>query len=113
MADGLDLLPRHRAAIRALLAQHLPEVEVWVYGSRADGRSHGGSDLDLVLRAPGLVPIPARRLARLRGALQDSRIPFLVETHDWARMPAEFRGRIEAAHIVLVGGTVTGDGTES
>ena len=101
MADGLDLLPRHRRAIQALLARHLPDVEVWVFGSRVDGRSHGGSDLDLVLRAPGLVPIPVARLARLTEALRDSNIPFLVEAHDWARLPAAFRRRIKRNHIVL------------
>lgn len=105
MTDGLDLLPRHRAAIQVLLARHLADVEVWAYGSRADGRSHGGSDLDLVLRAPGLVPIPMERLARLQEALRDSHIPFVVEAHDWARLPPAFRRRIERNHVVLCGGS--------
>ena len=101
MTDDLELHPRHRRTIRALLAKHLPEAEVWAHGSRIDGRGHAGSDLDLVLRGPGLLPIPADRLARLREALSDSRIPFLVETHDWARLPAGFRRRIERKHVVL------------
>lgn len=101
MTDGLDLLPRHRRTIQALLAKHLPEAEVWAHGSRIDGRGHAGSDLDLVLRGPGLLPIPADRLARLREAFRDSRIPFLVEAHDWARLPAGFRHRIERKHVVL------------
>lgn len=50
MTDRLDLLPRHRRIIKELLIRHLPDVELWVYGSRMDGRSHGGSDLDLVQR---------------------------------------------------------------
>lgn len=104
MADRLDLLPRHRRAIQSLLARHLPEVEVWAYGSRIDGRSHSGSDLDLVLRAPGLLPIPAEGLARLREALRDSNVPFLVEAHDWAILPRGFRRRIERKHVVLCEG---------
>lgn len=103
MADGLDLPPRHRATIQALLARHLPEVEAWAYGSRMAGRSHAGSDLDLVLRGPGLQPIPADRLARLREAFRESRIPFLVEARDWALLPAGFRRRIERKHVVLYG----------
>ena len=101
MTDGLDLSPAHRAEIRRLAARHLPEAEVWAYGSRIDGGSHAGSDLDLVLRGPGLLPIPADRLARLREAFRDSRIPFLVEAHDWAHLPAGFRQGIERKHVVL------------
>ena len=102
MTDGLDLRPRHRDAVRALLARHLPEVEVWAYGSRTDGRSHGGSDLDLVLRAPGLTPISRKKLARLKEAFRDSTIPFLVEAHDWALLPQAFRSQIERKHVVLI-----------
>lgn len=101
MTDGLDLHPRHRHAIQALVARHLPEVEVWAYGSRTDGRGHGGSDLDLALRAPGLAPISRKKLARLKEAFRDSSIPFLVEAHDWALLPRAFRRRIEQKHVVL------------
>ena len=87
MADRLHLSPRHRAAIEALLRSHVPEVEVWAYGSRVTGRSHDGSDLDLVLRAPGLQEIPAAAMADLADSIRDSAIPFLVEAHDWARLP--------------------------
>ena len=59
MADRLHLLPKHRWALEALLRKYLPDVEVWAYGSRVNGRSHGGSDLDLVLRGPSLKEIPS------------------------------------------------------
>jgi len=61
MADRLQIKPRHRAAVERLLSEHLPGVEAWAYGSRASGRSHDGSDLDLALRGPGLLEIPAAR----------------------------------------------------
>ena len=54
MTERLHLSPKHRAVLEALLREHMPGVEVWAYGSRVDGRSHDGSDLDLVLRGPGL-----------------------------------------------------------
>ena len=62
MTDRLYLLPKHRRALEALLQKHLPDVEVWAYGSRVNGRSHDGSDLDLVLRGPGLKEIPSGQL---------------------------------------------------
>ena len=97
----LHLKPRHRAAIEALLKEHLPEVEAWAYGSRVNGRSHDDSDLDLALRGPGLARIDASRLIGLTEALRDSTIPFLVEAHDWACLPESFHREIEREHVVL------------
>ena len=100
-AGRLHLTAGHRAIVEALLRQHLPEVEVWAYGSRVNGLSHDGSDLDLVLRGPGLGRIDASRLADLEKALRDSTIPFLVEARDWARLPESFRREIEREYVVL------------
>ena len=101
MVKGLHLPPRHRKEIVALLHKYLPGVEVWVYGSRVNGRSHEGSDLDLVLRGPRLAEIDTSRLADFIEALQDSTIPFLVEARDWARLPKSFHSEIEREHVVL------------
>lgn len=101
MADRVDLEPRHRLVLAALLREHLPEVEVWAYGSRVNGRNHPGSDLDLVLRAPGLAEIPLSRLEGFEEALRESSLPFLVEARDWARLPERFRREIERRHVVL------------
>ena len=98
----LHLSARDRARIEALLRKHLPGVDVWAYGSRVSGRSHDGSDLDLVLRGPGLGKIDVSRLADLEDALRESTIPFLVELHDWARLPKGFHPEIERLHVVLV-----------
>ena len=51
MADRMQIAPRHRRILEALLRKHLPGVEVWAYGSRVNDRGHDGVDLDLVLRA--------------------------------------------------------------
>ena len=96
----MHLAARHQANIKALLKQYLPDVEVWAYGSRVNGRSHDGSDLDIVLRGPGLTRIDAVRLADLVEALRDSRLPFLV-VHDWARLPESFHQEIEREYVVL------------
>ena len=111
-ADRLRLSPRHRAQLVALLREHLPGVEVWAYGSRITGESHDGSDLDLVLRAPGLQKIPVGRLSDLWEALRESTIPFLVEARDWARLPEGFHGEIERDYVVLVKETKQHDDNE-
>lgn len=102
MTDRLRLLPRHRGILTALLRKYLPDTEVWAYGSRVNGRGHDGSDLDLVLRAPGRQEIPLKRLRDFEEAVRESTIPFLVEARDWARVPERFRREIEREHVVLV-----------
>ncbi len=101
MTDSLDLPPRYRRIVEALLREHVPEAEVWAYGSRVNGESHEGSDLDLVVRDPDLKRIPSGPLADLIEALEDSNVPILVQTHDWARLPESFHWEIERDYVVL------------
>ena len=111
MTRQLDVKPRHQEQIERLLRGHLPGVEVWAYGSRVNGRSHEGSDLDLVLRSPGLVKIDPSQLAEFNEAVQESTIPFLIEARDWARLPDSFQREIEREYVVLVAaGSETFDG---
>ena len=79
MSDGLHLSLDHRGVLEALLGEHLPDVEVWAYGSRVNGRSHAGSDLKLMLRGPALEEIPPEQLAAFADAVRDSAIPFVVD----------------------------------
>ena len=101
MTERLDLPCRYRRQIEALLRKHLPGVEVWAYGSRVNGRSHPGSDLDLALRSPTLKPLPDTLLREFTVALERSNIPILVQAHDWARLPESFHREINRNHVVL------------
>ncbi len=103
MIDRLNLSNRYREQLEALLREHVPDVEVWAYGSRVSGESHEGSDLDLVLRGPALEPLGAEFLD-LTEALEQSNIPILVQAHDWARLPESFHKEIERDYVVLLKG---------
>ena len=100
MTDRLDLPCRYRDQLKALLREHVPDVEVWAYGSRVNGESHAGSDLDLVLRSPTLEPLGGEYLD-LTEALAESNIPILVQVHDWARLPESFHREIERDYVVV------------
>lgn len=100
MNDTLALKSHWRAAIDDLLRKHLPQCEVWAYGSRVTGQHHDASDLDLVVRAPALKPV-GPPLDSLREALRNSNVPILVQVHDWARLPESFHQEIEQRHIVI------------
>lgn len=95
MIGHLHLSPNHRGVLEAPFREHLPDVEVWAYGSQINGRFPAGGGLNLVLRGPGLKRIPVRRLANFMDAVRDSAIPSLVDVLDWARLPEEFRQGIE------------------
>ncbi len=100
MIDRLDLPSRYRRMVEALLSEHVPQAEVWAYGSRVNGRNHDGSDLDLVLRSPSLEPLGGEFLD-LMEAFRESNIPILVQTHDWAGLPKSFHQEIERDYVVV------------
>ena len=100
MTDRLDLPPRYRRPLEALLREHVPDAEVWAYGSRINGESHEASDLDLVLRGPGLEPLD-NGFADLLEAIEQSNIPILVQAQDWAGLPESFHREIERDYVVV------------
>ncbi len=100
MTDKLDLPRRYRDQLGALLREYVPDAEVWAYGSRVTGKSHDGSDLDLVLRSPTLEPL-AEGFFDLLEAIEKSNIPILVQAHDWARLPESFHREIEREYVVV------------
>ena len=100
MTDRLALPRRYRDQLEALLREHVPGVEVWAYGSRVNGDSHDGSDLDLVLRGPSLEPLDGGFYDFLE-AIEKSNIPILVQAHDWAMLPESFHREIERDYMVV------------
>jgi predicted nucleotidyltransferase len=101
MLPGIDLDPVHLEILMDLLRLHLKAAEVWAFGSRINGQGHPGSDLDLVVRSLTNLQEPQSNLSNLRRALRESRLPFLIDLHDWARLPTAFRDEIEKNHRVL------------
>ena len=100
MTDRLDLPCRYRERLQELLKDHVPDAEVWAYGSRVNGESHEASDLDLVIRGPALEPLGAEFL-NLVEAIEKSSIPILVELLDWARLPESFHKEIQRDYVVV------------
>lgn len=100
MTDRLDLPNRYRSELETLLERHVPDAEVWAYGSRVNGESHDGSDLDLVLRGPNLEPLGGSYYDLLE-AIERSSIPILIQAHDWAALPESFHWEIERDYVVV------------
>lgn len=104
MSERLELSEKHRKMVETLLDEHVPGIEVWAYGSRVNGRSHAGSDLDLVLRTTKSRPMSEAKMRAVENAFKDSNLPFLVDVHDWSDLPDRFHSEIERNHVILIAG---------
>jgi len=102
MSNALNLKEKHRQILENLVRHYLPEINVWIYGSRINGRSHDGSDLDLVLRSSNLTPIDSKKFHAFIEALRKSNIPFLVNAQDWATLPEHFQREIQRNYTIFL-----------
>lgn len=98
----LNLRPEWLDTVRRLIVLHVPEAEVFAYGSRVNGTCHDGSDLDLLVRNPNDPAQPLSGVTALREALSESNLPILVDVMDWARIPDNFRNEINQSPKILI-----------
>ena len=103
----LDLRPDsdYLAIVQEILRRHVPDREVWAFGSRVRGTARDASDLDLCIR--GDESMGFERLGRLRDAFSASVLPFRVDVVDWATTAEGFRGIVERDRVVVQ--SVSGD----
>lgn len=87
-----------------MLKAHVPESEVWAYGSRVSGGMQECSDLDVVLRNPADLKQDVQDWYALKEALQGSTVPILVDLHLWSRLPPAFHRNIERDYVVVQAG---------
>jgi predicted nucleotidyltransferase len=99
--NRLKISAEQLTALNRILAEHIPTSEVWAYGSRVTGNGHEGSDLDLVLRNPDGLDLPVSGSSELKEAITQSRLPMLVDIHQWAQLPESFKKNIEHDHVVI------------
>ena len=99
MKRTIDITSEQRKTLLALLARHLPDTTVWVYGSRVQWTARPQSDLDMVVFAS---PSQNDRVSALREALEESNLPFRVDLFVWDNIPEQFHKHIEAEYAVLV-----------
>jgi len=86
--------PEHLAIIKEILLEFLPGVEVRAFGSRVNGGFKDWSDVDLVI--VGSAPLDPKTLTRLKGAFEESDLPYRVDLLDWHNISPEFRELIQA-----------------
>ncbi len=95
----IDLTKQQVELVRSILAENLPGIRVWAFGSRVRGNSKPFSDLDLALMTEK--PVPLLTLGKLREAFSDSDLPFMVDLVDWASIDEAFRKVIQSSYWEL------------
>lgn len=102
----LFLPDRYLQQVKAILAEHIPEAEVWAYGSRVNGDYYDASDLDLVVHFPSDQLRDPFKLASVREAFSESNVPIIVQLVDWDRIPQAFKDEILVRYAVVQEGKV-------
>ena len=97
----LHLPERYLQMVQAILQTHLPNAEVWAYGSRVNGDYYEASDLDLVVRQPEDLSRQQINLDEVIDAFSESNLPIIVQLVDWARIPASFHDEIMAKYALI------------
>ena len=85
--------------VQGILRAHVPQYEVWAFGSRAKWVAKPYSDLDLAVITDQ--PLSLNMQAALTDAFAESDLPWRVDVVDWASTSAAFRQIIERDRVVV------------
>jgi UPI00006A2470 related cluster len=95
----IDIHPDHWKIVQRILQKHVPDLEVWAFGSRAKGSAKEFSDLDLAIITDE--PLPIDTSAALNKSFSDSDLPWKVEVADWSSVSGFHRSVIENSRVVV------------
>lgn len=100
---AIDIRPEQWTIVQSILRRHVPDREVWAFGSRARRTAKPYSDLDLVVL--GEQPLGLALSAALSDDFSESDLPWRVDVVDWATTSETFRRIIEKDRVVLLSPT--------
>jgi type I restriction enzyme S subunit len=95
----IHVLPDLWVIVRDILQKHVPQYEVWAFGSRVTGTTKPYSDLDLAIISD--TPLSSQTSAALADDFSESDLPWRVDVLDWATTSPTFRKIIERDKVVL------------
>lgn len=85
----IDIRPDHWRIVQRILQEHVPDLEVWAFGSRAKWSSKEFSGLDLAIVTDE--PLPLDISAALNKAFSESDLRWRVDVVDWANVENKFK----------------------
>ncbi len=102
MKEKLDIRPDHLNIVKSILRRRLPgDVDVWVFGSRANRPAKVYSDLDLALEQKAGKALSAKLRMTLECDFEESDLPWKVDVIDFNCASSEFKKVIEKGKVKL------------
>ena len=98
-APLIDIREDHWDIVQGILQKHVPQYEVWAFGSRAKWTAKQYSDLDLAIITDK--PLSLDVSASLSDDFSESDLPYKVDIVDWATTSESFRKIIEWDKVVV------------
>jgi len=98
---SLDVSPVNLEIVRAVLQRHVPNAEVWAFGSRVTGKAKAYSDLDLCIDAGQALGLDVG--SALAEGFAESDLPWKVDIVDWHTTSDAFRKLIEQNRLLISG----------
>lgn len=95
----LDLRLDQLQIVQTILQKHVPQYDVWAFGSRAKWTAKDYSDLDLCIFSDQ--PLSFKILGALNEDFAESDLPWKVDVVDWATTSESFRKIIERDKVVV------------
>ncbi len=95
----IDVRLDHWEIVRNILQKHLPNYEVWAFGSRAKWTAKEYSDLDLAVITD--IPLSLEVMTHVSDDLSESDLPWRVDIIDWATTSESFRKIIAQDKVVV------------
>lgn len=96
--NNLFIEPEYLRMLKDILNSYCPDADIWAYGSRVHGDAHSGSDLDLAVKD---FHSETANLFELRELLSESNIPFIIDIHEFDKLPKSFQEEILKNYIEL------------
>lgn len=94
----MELDPKHKAKIIAILSVLFPDAKIYLFGSRARGTHRERSDIDIALDADRKLDF--LDIGEVRDMLAESNIPYTIEIVDLHSVPEKMRNTILEEKIV-------------
>ncbi len=89
----LDLELKYVNFIRDKILALIPDVEIYFFGSRTQGKALEYSDVDVALKSSDKIPI--EKMLQLKAQFEESTIPYKIDIVDLNNLKAEFKKIIE------------------
>ena len=89
----IDLAPKYIDFVKETILAEIPNVEIFIFGSRTQGKALEYSDVDIALKDDEKISIDA--ILKLRVKFENSTFPYKVDIVDLNNLKDEFKKIIE------------------